>query len=102
MHIGEAVVAVGMAGNLRLLPGRQLGIGVDQRLLRLLLQLGDLLGDRHRAVLLAVQRLEIGDLALELGDRLLEVEIGANGYGTAQQLAGGWARGREVSKGSSS
>ena len=34
--------------------------------------------DRHRP-LLAFQRAQLGDLAFELGDRLLEVEIGADG-----------------------
>src|SRR5260370_740490 len=78
--------AVGMACNLRLLPGRQPGVGIDQRLLRLLLQPRDLFGDRYRAVVLDVEGLEVGHLALELGDRLLEIEIGANGEGSVHQL----------------
>src|SRR5215467_8715824 len=80
-HVVEAVWPVGMARHLRLLPGRQLRIGVGKGLLRLLLKLGDLLGNA-RGTLIDVDRPKFGDLAFELGDRLLEVEIGAHGCGT--------------------
>ena len=50
VDVVEAMRPLGMARDLRLLPGRELGVGVDQRLLRLLLELRDLVGDRDRAV----------------------------------------------------
>ena len=77
----EAMRPVGMARDLRLLPRRELGVGVDEGLLRLLLQLRHLLGDGHGIVVAAVDGLELGDLAFQLGDRLLEVQIGADGGG---------------------
>ena len=69
--------ALGMAGDLRLLPRRQLGIGLLQGLARLGLELGELLLDRDRA-LLGGKRLQLGDLAFKLGDRLFEIEISAH------------------------
>ena len=85
----EAVRPVGMPRDLRLLPGRELGVGIDQRLVRLLLQPRHFLRDRDRIVV-AVDGLEVGDLALEFGDRLLEIEVGADGDGSIHQsfLAG--------------
>ena len=68
---------LGMAGDLRLLPGRQLGIGLFQGLLGLGLELGEFLLDRHGA-LLGRERLQLGDLAFELRDRFFEIEIGAH------------------------
>ncbi len=82
----ETVRPVRVARDLRLLPGGELGVGIDQRLVRLLLQPRHLLGDRD-GVVVAVDGLELGDLALELGDRLLEVEIGTDGDRAIHQLA---------------
>ena len=66
--------ALGMAGDLRLLPRRQLGIGFLQGFARLGLELGEFLFDRDRA-LLGGERFQLGDLALQLGDGLFEIEI---------------------------
>ncbi len=74
----EAVGPLGMARDKRLLPRRELGVGVDQSGARLLLQLLDLLRDRDLA-LVVFERAQLGDLAFELGDGLLEVEIGSDG-----------------------
>ena len=68
---------LGMPGDLRLLPGGELRIGLLQRLLRLGLELGELLLDGHRA-LLGGERFELGDLAFKLGNRLFEIEISAH------------------------
>ena len=67
----------GMARNLRLLPGGELGIGLLKGLPGLPLELGKLLLDGNR-VLLAGERFQLGDLAFELGNRLFEIEIGAH------------------------
>ncbi len=80
VDVVEAVRPVGMARYLRLLPRRELGVSVDQRLLRLLLELRHLVSNGGRPIV-AVERLQVGNLALQLGDRLLEVEIGAHCYG---------------------
>ena len=89
----EAMGTVGMAGDLCLLPGREFGVGVDQRLLRLLLQPRHLIGDRY-GVIVTVDGLQLGNLALELRNRLLEVEIGANSDRTIHQLVSGRVGGK--------
>src|SRR5262245_3522523 len=71
------VRAVRVASDLRLLPGRELGVSLHQGLSRLCLELGELLLDRDRA-LLGGKRLQLGDLAFELGNRLFEIQIGAH------------------------
>jgi len=78
VHIVEAMRPIGMPRHLGLLPRRELGVGVDQRLLRLVLELRHLFGD-GRGTIVAVDRPELGDLAFELGDRLFEIVIGADG-----------------------
>jgi hypothetical protein len=60
---------VGMARHLRLLPGRQLRIDVGQRLVGPRLQPVDLVADADGVALVA-ERLELLDLALEVGNRL--------------------------------
>src|SRR5262249_3970729 len=64
--------ALGMAGDQHLLPRRQLLIGLAQLALDLGLQLRHFLGDVERAVVR--EMLQLLDLALELGDRLLEIQ----------------------------
>lgn len=73
-HVIEAVRPVGMARHLHLLPRRQLAVDVAQRLLRTLLQPGDLVGDVDGLAALR-QLLQLQDLAFEVGDRLFEIEI---------------------------
>ena len=68
----------GMARDERLLPRRQLVIGVDQSGLRLLLEPGDLVGDL-RSLALGLQGFELGNLVLEFEDGFLEIEIGTQG-----------------------
>src|SRR6185436_16053557 len=82
VHKVEAMRPLGMTCNLGLLPGRELGVGIDQRRAGLLFELLDLIRDRYRP-LLAFHGAQLGDLAFQLGDRLLEIEIGADG-GTIQ------------------
>ena len=89
IDVVEAMRPVGMARDLRLLPGRELGIGVDERLMRLLLQLRRPLRRWRRNRRPPLERPELGDLALELGDRLLEIEIGANGRQRTIELSHG-------------
>ena len=75
--IVEAVRPLGMAGDLGLLPGRELGIEVLERLRGLGLEAGDLLADRGRAVA-GLERAQFLDLGLELGHRLFKIEITAH------------------------
>ena len=56
-----------MAGNLRLLPGRQRGIEVGEALGRLALELADLLVDRHCRIDFG-QSPELGDFPFKFGD----------------------------------
>ena len=66
-----------MAGDLGLLPGRQLAVDLLQRLRRLGLQPGDLLADGDRVAFL-LQRTQFLHLALQVGDRFLEIEVAAH------------------------
>ena len=68
---------VRVAGDLRLLPGREPGVDVGKRLVGPRFQAVDLLVDGDGVTLVA-ERLELLDLALEVGNRLFEVEIGAH------------------------
>ena len=77
---GDVVLCVrpvGMAGDLRLLPGRQPGIDAGERVARLALERRDLVGDRD-AVGARLQPPQLLDLAFEVGDRLFEVEVGSH------------------------
>src|SRR5262249_60269422 len=77
VEIVAEVRAIGMAGDLRLLPGRELGVGLLQRFPGLRLELGKFFLDGDRA-LLGGKRLQLGDLAFEFGNRLFEIEIGTH------------------------
>ena len=74
---GDVVLGVrpvGMAGDLRLLPGRQPRIDVGERVARLLLERGDLVGDGNAVALARLQPFQLLDLAFQVGDRLFEIE----------------------------
>ena len=66
-----------MPRDLRLLPGGERRIGLLQSLLRLGLQLGELLLDGH-GVLVGGERFQLGDLTFKLGNRLFEIEVCAH------------------------
>jgi hypothetical protein len=76
-HIVQAVRALGVAGDLGLLPGRELGIEVLERLRGLGLEAGNLLADGGRAVA-ARECAQLLHLGVELGHRLFEVEVAAH------------------------
>jgi hypothetical protein len=63
---------LGVACDLGLLPGRQLGVGLAQQLLGARLEPRDLIPELQVAAL--GQMAQLLDLALELADRLLEVQ----------------------------
>jgi hypothetical protein len=63
-----------MPGDLRDLPGGELGVDLLGELLALLREPRDLVRDVDRRVLVYVAQLV--DLLLQLGDRLLEIEEG--------------------------
>ncbi len=73
-EIGE-VRALRMARHQRLLPWRQIGIEVGQRLRRLVLDPPDLIGD---VAARGHKRAQFVELGIELGDGLFEVEIAAH------------------------
>ena len=78
----EAMRPLRMARDLRLLPGRQIGIEFLERDRRLDLEPADLLADGDRAVALA-HGAQFLDLGLQFGHRLFEIEIGAHGSSIA-------------------
>ena len=63
-----------VARDERLLPRRQLVVGVDESGLRLLLEPRDLVGDL-RSFAIGLQRLELGNFVLEFENWFLEIEI---------------------------
>ena len=75
--IVEAMRPLRMARDLRLLPRRQLGVEVAQRLRRLGLEPVDLVGDVG-GVAARLHGAQFLDLLFEFGDRLFEIEIGAH------------------------
>src|SRR5262249_2940346 len=75
--IVDEMGSVGVAGDLRLLPGGEFRIDVAEGLFGPRFQAMDLVVDGDRVALVA-QRLELLDLALKVGDRLFEIEIGAH------------------------
>ena len=77
LHIGHEMRPVRMPGDLRLLPGRQLGIDLRERLAGLGFEALDLLADGDGIPALA-HGAELLDLALEIGDGLLEFQKGAH------------------------
>ncbi len=76
VDVALRVRPLGMARHLHPLPRRQLGVGRAQLLLHLVLQAHDLLGDVDIARV--GQMPQLGNLAFQLGDRLLEVEVGGH------------------------
>ncbi len=73
----EAMRPIGMAGDLRLLPRRELGIEFLERLRCLGLQPGDFLADGGRAVA-RLECTQLVDLGLDLGHWLFKIEIAAH------------------------
>ena len=73
-EIGE-MRALRMARHQRLLPRRQIGVEVGQRLRRLVLDARDLIADVAAG---GRQRAQLVDLGLEFGDGFFEVEIAAH------------------------
>ena len=67
-----------VARDERLLPRRQLVIGVDEGGLRLLFEPRDLVGDL-RSFALVLHRLELRNFVLEFQNGFLEIEIGTQG-----------------------
>ncbi len=61
-----------MSGDLRLLPGCQLGIGLAQKLVGALLKLGDFIGKVEIASL--GKMVQLLDLAFQLADRFLKLK----------------------------
>ena len=76
-HIVEAMGPLGMTGDLRLLPRRELRVEILERLRRLGLEAGNLLADGGRAVA-RLERAQFLDLGLDLGHGFLEVEVAAH------------------------
>ncbi len=66
--------ALRMARHLRLLPGRQLAVNLDQGLIGAGGEPVDLLVDGHDGIVRR-ERLEFEDLAFEVGNRLFEIEV---------------------------
>ena len=75
IDILQAVGSIRMAGNLRFLPRRQAGIDIRKRLIRLALQPADFFVNRNGIAFLG-DGAQFLDLALKIGNRLFEVEIG--------------------------
>ena len=71
----EAMRPLRMPRHLRLLPRREPGIELLERLRRLAFDAADLVGDR---VAVAVERAQFLDLGLELGHRFFKIEIAAH------------------------
>ena len=63
--------------HLDLLPGRQAGVEIRERLRGFGLELAELLADRHGLSVFG-QRAQFVDLGFEFCDGLFEVEIGAH------------------------
>ena len=69
---------LGVAGDLRLLPGCQADIDITQRRIGFGFETVDIVINRSSAIFRG-ERAQIGNLGFELGDRLFEIEIGAHG-----------------------
>ncbi len=72
----RAVRPVRVAGDVGLLPRRQLGIDVGKGLLGLVLELGDLVGTVDGGIV--AERAQVLDLAEHVGDRFFEFKEGAH------------------------
>ena len=70
--------ALRMAGDLRLLPRRQIGIEIEQRFGRLGFQPGQFLANAN-ALAISAKRAQFLDLGFEIGHRLFKIEIAAHG-----------------------
>ena len=75
--IVEAMRPVGMARDLRLLPGRQLARRSPARAVFAFCSSSLTSSPMETELSVALQRFQILDLAFQLGDRLFEIEIGA-------------------------
>ena len=73
-EVGE-VRPLRMARDQRLLPRRQIGVEIGQRLRRLLLDLADLLADIGAG---RGERAQLVHLGIEFSDGLFEIEVGAH------------------------
>ena len=69
-----------MARDLGLLPGGQRGIKIDERLLRLDFEPGELVANGHGIALLP-ELAQFLDLGFKLGDRLFKVQIATHRHG---------------------
>ena len=79
-QLGDVVQAVRplrVAGDLRLLPGGEVGVELLERRRRLGLQAGDLVADGHRVAGFA-HGAQFLDLGLQFGHRFLEIEVAAH------------------------
>ncbi len=72
IEIVGCIGPVRVTGDLGLLPGRQLGVGLGQKPLDLRLELPDLVGDIEFSV--TGQMTKLLDLTLEFGNRLFEIQ----------------------------
>ena len=81
VHVIQGMGPVRMAGNLRLLPGGQLCIGLLQKLVHLGLQFTDLFGNVDPAIIRQVA--EFLDLAFQLGDGFFEFKEVMHGLSLA-------------------
>src|SRR5882672_4744172 len=95
---------IGMTGDLRLLPGRQLAVDIGQRLRGAGLEARDIVVDGD-GVALGAEGAQLLDLALEVGDRLFELEVDthpdpkrpARAISPAKR-GGNWPQGRGMSR----
>ncbi|CUJ22821.1 Uncharacterised protein [Achromobacter sp. 2789STDY5608633] len=71
-HVVQRVGTLGVAGDQRRLPRRELGVDFLGQRLALLLQTSDLVGDVHRRIGLHIAQLL--DLVLKLGERLFKFQ----------------------------
>ena len=76
------------ARDLGLLPGRQVGVEIGQRLVGAGLELGDLVGEGRRIAFLR-DRAQFVEAGVDIGDRRFETEIGAHPVLAANRPRGG-------------
>ena len=88
--VAEARTALD-ARDLGLLPGRQVGVEIGQRLVGAGLEPGDFLGEGGRVALLC-DRAQLVQAGVDFGDRRFEAEIGAHSILAANRPRRGGAR----------